>query len=883
MSNNSNKEKLIASAQKLVEKGQFDKAIREYLKAVSEDDSDALIWVRIGDLYVKLGQKSEAAENYKKVAQLYAQQGEQEKAAAVYKQILQIDPHSIETVMTLGGLYRDMGKPSHAIQQYERAAQLYNRAGKTRDALSAEQAIVDLSPDNVARRIRLAELYSKENLYSDAAREFGVCATYLRGVGRMEDFAKVSERLLFHQPENLEVTKDLARYYMQQSDSPRALAKLQAGFKIDRKDVELLDLLAQAFATLQKPDKAIAVLKELARIYTERGATGAADSVHHRILEMDPKDAEARAALSHSAPGPRRAEPGGAKTIQSNLIFNSPSPQPVPGPPKPVSGPLNMNLGPGTPLPTTQGRPLPSQHSGPALAPPANNPAANLSPTTAANLATNLAVTPAAGTRTGTPTGQQAAIAVTTGSDEDVARILNEAEAFAKLGLKQRAADHLANTLRSHPSLRPLRERLAQIYESLGQYKSALAELRTLLNQATSQEDEIRYLRDIVRLDNKDEAASSRLLHITGQHRIQPRRLQSDDPDEPEIEMSAEYEDDAPTALLPAVQAPADAAATARMSLQQFQQYVRSTTPRRTETEPSQKTPVHVEAVGAAAEELALTAGTLKEELDEVDFYLQQRNYVAAREQLQNLLVRYPHSRTVQAKLQEVNAEAAAGEVVIDVDVEVDEVPEIIEAPVRSPSGRALQPPLPSNQSLKPAPGMLSGPHRVDKPTPPSLPVSARSMPGMPGLSASGRSLPPPAPSGTSDKGMTSSEASGAFRLGVSFRNQGKYAQAIAEFQKAMSDHKKAPRAALMLGLCHRDQGQIKEAIEVFKEGIHLPGIADADLSELNYQLGRSYEMLGDSKEATYFFTQAQRPTGKFKDAAERVAALQAKSARSLR
>ena len=216
----------------------------------------------------------------------------------------------------------------------------------------------------------------------------------------------------------------------------------------------------------------------------------------------------------------------------------------------------------------------------------------------------------------------------------------------------------------------------------------------------------------------------------------------------------------------------------------------------------------------------------------------------------------------------------------LGVGVEVDEVPEIVEAPVRSPSGRALQPPLPSNQSLKPAPGMLSGPHRVDKPTPPSLPVSARSLPG---LSASGRSLPPPAPSGTSDKGMTSSEASGAFRLGVSFRNQGKYAQAIAEFQKAMSDHKKAPRAALMLGLCHRDQGQIKEAIEVFKEGIHLPGIADADLSELHYQLGRSYEMLGDAKEATYFFTQAQRPTGKFKDAAERVAALQAKSARSLR
>lgn len=829
MANNSNKEKLIASAQKLVEKGQFDKAIREYLKAVNEDDSDVLIWVRIGDLYVKLGQKAEAVENYKKVAQLYAQQGEQEKAAAVYKQILSIDPYSIDTVMTLGGLYRDMGKPSHAIQQYERAAQLYNRGGKTRDALSAEQAIVDLSPDNVARRIRLAELYSKENLYTDAAREFEAAATYLRGVGRMEDFAKVAERLLFHHHENMMVTKDLARYYLQQNDSPRALAKLQAGFKIDRKDTELLDLLAQAFSTLQKPDKAVAVLKELARLYTERGATGAADSVYRRILELDPKDAEARAALSHSAPGPRRAEPSGAKHIQSNLIFNSPSPQPVPQPPKATSGPLNPNAGAAV-------MPGPSRSS--AFQAP------SLGPSQPASAPTNLAVTPPAGSRVSSPSAAPI--------EDEVSRILNEAEAFAKLGLKQKAAEHLASSLKAQPGLRPLRERLAQIYESLGQYKSALAELRTLLNQATSQDDEIRFLRDIVRLDNKDEAASSRLLNITGQHRIAPRRIQSDDPDEPDIEMSADYEDDQPTAQ--AVAVPMDAAETSRMSLQQFQQFVRSSAARRTESEHSQKTPVQLDT--AAAEELALTAGTLKEELDEVDFYLQQKNYVAAREQLQGLLNRYPHSRTVQAKLQEVNAEATAGDVVID--VEVDEVPEVRDAP---PPSRA------SLSTTRPPP---------PRPSATSLPASGRSLP------ASGRSLPPLPPS-NSEKTAASSEASGAFRLGVSYRNQGKYAQAIAEFQKAMSDHKKAPRAALMLGLCHRDQGQIKEAVEVFKEGIHLPGIADTDLSELHYQLGRSYEMLGDAKEATYFYTQAQRPTGKFKDSAERIVALQAKSTRSLR
>ena len=158
MSTNSNKEKLIAGAQKLVEKGQFDKAIREYLKVVAEDESDVRGWIRVGDLYVKLGQKSEAVENYKKVAQLYAEQGEPEKAVAVYKQILQIEPSTLEAHMLLAALYRDMGRLQHASQQYEQVAQLYTRAGKLREALKAEQAIVDMVPDNIARRIKLAEL-----------------------------------------------------------------------------------------------------------------------------------------------------------------------------------------------------------------------------------------------------------------------------------------------------------------------------------------------------------------------------------------------------------------------------------------------------------------------------------------------------------------------------------------------------------------------------------------------------------------------------------------------------------------------------------------------------------------------------------------------------
>lgn len=889
----SNKEKLIAGALKLVEKGQLDKALREYLKVVAEDENDVRIWIRIGDLYVKLGQKSEAVENYKKVAQLYTQQGEPDKAVAVFKQILQIEPQTLETYMSLGALYRDMGRLAHASQQYELAAQLYTRAGRLREALAAEQAVVDMVPDNIARRIKLAEMYSRENLYPDAAREFSAAASVLRSTGRMDDFAKVAERLLFHAPDNLEVTKDLSRYYLQHGDAVRALTKLQAGFKVDRKDVELLELLAQAFERMNKPDKAISVLREQARIYSERGALSAADSVNRHILELDPKDEAARAALSHS-PGAQRAAGAGKSGSNSNLnaaLFNSPVPHSSP------------NVPPVTPPP------------GAPPGPPAG--------------AGGLGVTPAFGSAA--PSPQQ----LTYAAEEEAARVIAEAESFARFGLGKKAVEHLLMTLQGKPGLRAVRERLAKFYEAQGQPRSALAELRNLLTKPTGPAEELRLLRELVRLDSRDEAAAARLRTLSAA----VAAGEEHDDDEPEISVSASAmsEDGGQRRAVPS-----DADTTSRMPLAQFNQFVKNQSllrtippvsgassatslqpgaPDQALPSPSQSTQPNAEAVAAAAEEMALTSGTLKEELDEVDFFLQQKMYEEAQGLLKSLLSRYPHSKTVLAKQKEVASQAVVDDVVIDVDVddlrELDaestgrlQVGAIRAAEVTlHDKGSAARKPAPPPPAQPPRPQPAGPPPRV--PGSPAVPPpttrgpttqphhmpSGRSLnPGSgpsalasgASLPSSGRSLPPsgvslPGSPSRTEKTTAAADASGAFRLGVSYRNRGQYGQAVSEFQKALADPKRSARAALMMGLCYRDQNQTKEAIEAFKEGIHMPGISDPDLGELHYQLGRSYEQLGDVGEAIHFYQLALKPLGRFKDADTRITALQSKVTRSLR
>ena len=144
------------------EKGQYDKAIKEYLKIVKEDPKDVRVWLKIGDLYAKKNAKGEATETYMKVAKFYSEQGFYLKAVAVYKQILKVDPRLVEVNLKLAELYRQLGLLSDAMQHFEMVAAFFHREGKTKEALATIRQLVDLDPENVATRIKLAELYSKE-------------------------------------------------------------------------------------------------------------------------------------------------------------------------------------------------------------------------------------------------------------------------------------------------------------------------------------------------------------------------------------------------------------------------------------------------------------------------------------------------------------------------------------------------------------------------------------------------------------------------------------------------------------------------------------------------------------------------------------------------
>ena len=86
------KNKIIAEATRLVQKGSLDKAIQTYQRILAEDSKDVRVLLKVGELYQKKSDPKLAADAFTRVAETYAEQGFFLKAVAVYKQMMSSRP-----------------------------------------------------------------------------------------------------------------------------------------------------------------------------------------------------------------------------------------------------------------------------------------------------------------------------------------------------------------------------------------------------------------------------------------------------------------------------------------------------------------------------------------------------------------------------------------------------------------------------------------------------------------------------------------------------------------------------------------------------------------------------------------------------------------------
>lgn len=299
-----NKNRIVAQAQRFTAKGQFEKAIAEYRRILKSDPSDIRTMLKIGDLYTRMGARKEATDTFLRVAEQYGASGFHLKAIAVYKQILNLDPTQVTIHKLLAASYLELGLTSEALIQLEQLADAYQRTNRPELLLEVLLQMGGIDPKNIATRLRIAELLSKESRIPEATKHFAMACEELRAQGRRDDFVKVAERLFYHDPSRLDIAREIAEMYIQRGRFKEALGKLQACFKRNPKDPNTLELLASTFRGLGQPDKAISVYEELFELLKELGDERKQRALLEEILALDPTNQRALARLHRSSQVP---------------------------------------------------------------------------------------------------------------------------------------------------------------------------------------------------------------------------------------------------------------------------------------------------------------------------------------------------------------------------------------------------------------------------------------------------------------------------------------------------------------------------------------------------------------------------------------------------
>jgi tetratricopeptide (TPR) repeat protein len=403
-----NKEKAVAAAQKYLERGQPDRALAEFARVVQDEPGDTRTWLKMAEIYARRGQNDQARDIYLRTAEIYVEQGALQKAVAVYKNALKLAPGLAQGHLRLGAIFQRLGQAADALQQFGLAAAALQKTGRPGEALPALRLIVELAPDRVVARIQLAEAASQVGATEDAIREFTRAAQQLKAQGRSDEYLRVCERLLFHQPENFPIARELAAVYIARKNPRLALAKLQTAAKAGPRDPQNIQLVALALEQLDPP-KAASIWRELAQIHDHAGRSGDRDRALRASLALAPADDETRSLAR------QWGLQGGANLASSS----APVPMGQVPPPPPAR-------------PAVAGRrppPLPVSASG----------------------------------------GERSGSAVTPSPSQDGSRILSEAEVFVKYGLLERAADHLRRLLRQQPEHALAKDRLAAVMAQLGQ------------------------------------------------------------------------------------------------------------------------------------------------------------------------------------------------------------------------------------------------------------------------------------------------------------------------------------------------------------------------------------------------------------------------------
>lgn len=930
------REKTLQIAQKYIERRKYDRAILEYQKVVEHDPNDARTLLRIGDLQARLTAYPQAIATYDRVALYYAGRGFSLKAVAVLKQIRElIDRYAPQLAEQyshvspkLAQIYAELGLVNDALATYDGVARRMQATGRDRDAVEIIRRMVALERSNPLSYLRLAEALCRVNRLDEAIEHFWSAAQLLTQQRRQEDALKVLERIL-HFRADTRVARVAAELYIARGTREAgllALPRLQTCFEADPRDLDTLNLLAQAFQLIGQSSKAIEVYKEMVRIASEANQAELRDRFVAKLTELAPNDEQVRALATMQRALPPVADAKGSGVISSAPPEGRVSVSPIPVSLAPEAGKRLSEA------PTSlrddeiefieESSITEDDDEEEAELDGAN---AYVEPPTAITAGLPAREAAGEGAPSSPPTSSQRQGGPPPGF---LKKALIDAESFRGLKLYSKASALLRSVLSLAPNSLEVRAALSQvlleagnhpgaieqmlasagIYMKRGSYSAAEGELHRVLELAPDLPEAQRLLREIDELTGHPPRSTANGPRSVGEHEafeLRPRAARAtpvpDEPppssdveaplpsyrldDEARASQAAALAPDAPFSTAPGADLPrfnldpsvipppvAPAAPAVDLAGEDAAEDNEVTTREELEVDSSLATPKPVAAAAALAEPITVETSRVEAAPSDVATSPQATPSLA------------PESGHVREALDEAEFFLSRGLFDDARTILLDQLQRHPEHPPLLDAMQRLDAKL-SGESGTRNVGKLEG--RSQRPSAKDLlkpngilghgTVDAEDL--MAVLEAEGNEeinvdeVFAKFKEGVKQQ-ISDTDSATHYDLGVAYKEMGLLNDALHEFEIASNDARRQCNCLAMIGMIHHEQGDLDRAAEAYVRGLNCQYKGVEQEMSLFYELGLIYETKNDPDEAIYYLQRISRRDPSYRDVATRLQGL---------
>lgn len=150
--------------------------------------------------------KSEAL----RIAEQHSLKGDISAAITVYRKIIENDPYDFNSINKLGDLYVGAGRIKDAINEFSRIADLHLTGGSATRAAYLLKKTLEFDPSNAPVRMKLGEVYSRENMMESAHEAFILAGSAFMRSGEIGKALEANQKALAIKPDSQQAKAAIA-------------------------------------------------------------------------------------------------------------------------------------------------------------------------------------------------------------------------------------------------------------------------------------------------------------------------------------------------------------------------------------------------------------------------------------------------------------------------------------------------------------------------------------------------------------------------------------------------------------------------------------------------------------------------------------------------